>query len=134
MNRHISLIAVALLGCTDAPPADTQTLMERGDRDFEPPVVTNAESPVRYPPALFERRAEGTVVLRLFVDADGRVRPESTRVAEGSGHSGLDSAALDAVSRMRFAPARRRGEPVAAAFLQPIHFQHPERSPPGGDR
>lgn len=134
MRRLACLTALALVACGDTPGTDTDTIADRGDRDFEPPVVTNAESPVRYPPALFERRVEGTVVLRLFIDADGRVRPESTRVAEGSGHPGLDSAALDAVGRMRFAPARRRGEPVATAFLQPIHFQHPERSPSGGGR
>jgi protein TonB len=93
---------------------------------LEPPVLTNAEPPVRYPPQLFAQRTEGTVVLRLFVDERGRIVPDSSRVAERSGHAVLDSAALAAVPAMRFAPARRDGVPVATAFLQPVHFRHPD--------
>src|SRR5947208_2692918 len=73
---------------------------------FEPPVVTNAESPVRYPPVLFQQNIEGTVLLRLFVDSFGRLAPESTRIAESSGITGLDSAALASVPTMKIAPAR----------------------------
>jgi TonB family protein len=97
---------------------------------FEPPVLTNPEIPVRYPPELYAAGTEGTVVLRLYADENGRVIPESTRVAEGSGHPRLDSAAVEAVPSMRFAPARRDGVPVATAFLQPVQFRHPE-SPAG---
>jgi hypothetical protein len=32
---------------------------------------------------------------------------------------------------MSFAPAREDGRPVAAMFLQPIHFRHPARSESG---
>ena len=95
---------------------------------FEPPVVTNSESPVRYPPVLFQQNIEGTVLLRLFVDSLGRLAPESTRIAEGSGINGLDSAALASVPTMKFAPARRNGRPVATSFLQPIHFRRPEHA------
>jgi TonB family protein len=103
-------------------------------RGFEPPVITNAESPVRYPPALYEQRIEGTVVLRLYVDETGALVRDSTRIAESSGHAELDSAALAGVATMRFAPARLEGVPVAAAFLQPVQFRHPQANAPGGDR
>ena len=106
--------------------ADASATADSTRPAFEPPVVTNAESPVRYPPALFQKNMEGTVLLRLFVDSLGRLTPESTRVAEGSGVAGLDSAALAAVPTMKFAPARRNGRPVATSFLQPIEFRHPE--------
>jgi TonB family protein len=96
---------------------------------FEPPVITNPESPVSYPRDLYEQQLEGTVVLRLYVDARGKVVPESTRVAESSGYPALDSAAVQGVPNMRFAPARRDGQPVAAAFLQPVQFR---RLPPSG--
>jgi protein TonB len=94
--------------------------------------MTNPEAPVRYPPGLFAQRTEGTVVLRLYVDDRGAVVPDSTRLAEGSGHAALDSAALAAVPAMRFAPARRDGAAVATAFLQPVHFRHPAGAGPGG--
>jgi protein TonB len=99
---------------------------------FDPPVLTNPETPVRYPPQLFAQRTEGTVVLRLFVDERGRVVADSTRIAERSGHDALDSAALAAVPAMRFAPARREGTAVATAFLQPVHFRHPAGAGTGG--
>jgi TonB family protein len=91
---------------------------------FEPPVVTNPESPVNYPPDLYDQQVEGTVVLRLYVDERGQVVPDSTRIAESSGYPGLDSAALRGVPAMHFAPARRDGQAVAATFLQPVNFRH----------
>ena len=127
MNGRTPLLAATLLvlacrGSGDAPASD--------DRDaghgFEPPVLTNPEVPVRYPPDLYRDRTEGTVVLRLFVDAEGTLIADSTRIAEGSGTPALDSAALAAVSLMRFAPARQEGVAVGTAFLQPVHFRHPD--------
>jgi protein TonB len=99
---------------------------------FEPPVLTNPDVPVRYPPAAFTAGVEGTVILRLYVDATGALLADSTRVAEGSGSPALDSAAVAGVTTMRFAPARREGVPVATAFLQPVQFRHPAVGTPGG--
>lgn len=128
--KHVWIVVVALSCQGTERPADTPARPD--SNEFEPPVATNAESPVRYPPQLFQQTIEGTVVLRLFVDSTGRVFPDSTRVAEGSGYPALDSAALAGVARMTFAPARRSGAPVAAVFLQPVYFRHPERRSPGG--
>lgn len=101
---------------------------------FEPPVLLNAEPPVNYPRDLFEQQVEGVVILRLYVTAEGTIVPESTRIAEGSGYADLDSAALRGVELMRFAPARRNGQPVGTAFLQPVHFRQPDRAETGGER
>ena len=90
-----------------------------------PPVSVNANSPVTYPPALVSQGIEGTVLLRLYVDTLGRILDDSTRVAESSGYPALDSAALRAAPELRFAPAERDGKPIAALFLQPIHFRTP---------
>jgi TonB family protein len=120
-----------LVACGGSPPASDDAPAEEPARGFEPPVITNPESPVRYPPALFQQNVEGTVVLHLFVDSTGKVAPESTRIAEGSGNATLDSAALTGVTGMRFAPARRDGVPVPAAFLQPVTFRHPSSTPSG---
>jgi protein TonB len=98
------------------------------DRRDDPPVAVNAETPVEYPPALFEQGIEGNVVLRLHTDEAGTVVAESTKVAESSGYPALDSAALRAAPQLKFAPALRNGTPVAATFLQPIHFRHPQRA------
>ncbi len=91
----------------------------------EPPVALNAEPAVQYPPDLYDQRVEGDVVLRLFADSTGQLVPESTRVAESSGFPPLDSAAVKGVARLRYAPARRNGLPVATTFLQTLEFRHP---------
>jgi TonB family protein len=133
LTAALFVVALTTVACRQGGSAadDATPATSRG---FEPPVITNPESPVRYPPSLYEQRVEGTVVLRLHADETGAVNPDSTRMAEGSGHAALDSAALAGVSAMRFAPARLDGVPVAATFLQPVQFRHPDASGPGGDR
>ncbi len=129
----IALGAIALAGCSsENSPAGNQ-LSEEVPSGFEPPVLINPESPVAYPVELFEREVEASVVLRLFIAADGVLVPESTQVAEGSGYAALDSAALAGVADMMFAPARRDGVPVASLFLQPVHFRQPSQAAPGGN-
>lgn len=121
--------ACAACGEPAPPPSTTGGASSPSQPPFEPPVVTNAEPPVRYPTAAFQQSMEGTVILRLFVDSLGRLRPESTRVAESSGVPALDSAASAGVSAMRFAAARRNGQAVSTAFLQPVWFRRPQRPP-----
>lgn len=121
------VLGAVLAGCSGERPPE-EGLANSATPAFEAPVVTNPESPVNYPSDLWEQQVEGTVVLRLHVDDRGTVVPDSTRVAETSGYPALDSAALKAVPDMRFAPARRGGQPVATTFLQPVHFQHRQRT------
>src|SRR5512134_2077598 len=106
--RSPFVLVLALTACGGAGDAAGGDDDPRG---VEPPVLTNSEPPVRYPPALFAQRTEGTVVLRLFVDERGQVVADSARVVERSGHDALDSAALAAVADMRFSPARKDGVP-----------------------
>ena len=90
-----------------------------------PPVAINPVSPMIYPPALLEQGIEGRVLLRLYVDAQGRLVGDSTRIAESSGYPALDSAAVQGAASLRFSPALRRGRPVSGQFLQPVHFRNP---------
>jgi TonB family protein len=126
----ILAISVASAGCrrksdgTVLLPADPVSEVARRD---EPPVPLDPEPPVGYPPALYQQRISGTVLLRLFVDETGRVVPDSTRVQESSGYPALDSAALASAPKLHYAPALRSGAPVATLFTQPIHFRHPDR-------
>ena len=84
--RFIMLMTVAVLACApedESPPGSTSNVPQPG---FEPPVITNPESPVSYPPALYEEGVEGSVILQLFVNEEGEIVPDSSRIAEGSGH------------------------------------------------
>jgi TonB family protein len=130
--RYHWIGAALLLACGAEDSTPEQGTPVAPPRGFEAPVVVNAESPVAYPPSLFRDGVEGTVILRMFVDETGAVVGDSTIVAESSGYPALDSAALAGVTEMRFAPARRDGEPVPTVFLQPVHFQVPNGSSGGG--
>jgi len=125
------LTAVAAAGCGRAPDATVELPPEQAaatNRDNEPPVALNPEPPVEYPLAVFQQGISATVLLRLYVDENGNQVPDSVRVQESSGYPALDSAALAAAPRFRFAPALRNGVAVATAFTQPVRFRHPDRS------
>lgn len=123
------LLTLGPAGCRKAPPAEQSGSGSPGvPPDQEPPVALNADSPIQYPPRLYDQKVEGDVMLRLVVDSMGRLLPESSRVAESSGYPALDSAALTGARKLRFAPARRHGLSIATAFLQPVEFRHPQAS------
>jgi TonB family protein len=123
------LLVAAAPGCRQGSDGSTVRLPD-GPRDGRPeidgaPVPLNPNSPAEYPAALLAQGIEGTVLLRLFVDDEGTVANDSTRIAESSGYPALDSAALAAAPRLRYTPALRDGAPVAALFFQPVQFRRP---------
>lgn len=128
--RGARLLALALCAaaCSKGPDA-TRAQAPAARRTNDVPVAINGESPFQYPPDLYDQGIEGEVRLRLFVDALGRVRPESTRVASSSGTAALDTAAVAGAALLRFAPAHRDGQPVGIAFYQPVIFRR--RAAPG---
>ncbi len=120
-----TVIGVALIGMVACRGSSRQSEAQGAapPPESEAPVALNPDVPIAYPPALFERKVEGDVTLRLFVDSTGKLIPESTRVAEPSGYPALDSAALAGAPALKFAPAKRHGIAVATVFLQPVEFR-----------
>lgn len=76
--------------------------------------------PPAYPPLSRRLGEEGRVVLRVFVDAEGK--PSQVDVKTSSSFQRLDQAAQQAVSHWRFVPARRNNVAVSAWVLVPIVF------------
>lgn len=74
----------------------------------------------RYPPLARRMGQQGKVVLRVLVNPGGG--PAQIELRTSSGSEALDEAALDAVRRWRFVPAKRGDQPVAAWVLVPITF------------
>lgn len=105
----------------------------RRGRPNELPVILNREMPFRIPAPLYAQRVQGNVTLRIFIDRDGHVRPESTRVVESSGYTSLDSSAVTGSQDLRFIPAKLKGQPMAVSILFPVFFRHPEATPLPGD-
>ena len=63
---------------------------------------------------------EGRVEVEVQVQADGT--PSKVSLKRSSGYSRLDEAALDAIKRWKFVPAKRAGEAVAASVIVPMPF------------
>lgn len=77
--------------------------------------------PPSYPRDAVRSGDEGTVLLRVLVDVDGR--PLEVSIEQTSGHRSLDRQALRHVQQhWRFEPAMREGRPVQAWGLVPISF------------
>jgi len=104
-----------------------------GARPDELPVVLNDTMPFRYPPALYAQRVQGNTTLRIFIDANGHVVPDSTSVAEPSGYPPLDSAAVVGSRTLRFVPAKKGGQGMAISILFPVYWRHPQAPPLPGD-
>jgi TonB family protein len=74
-----------------------------------------------YPPESRLFGEEGTTKLRVLVDTQGL--PKTIELAESSGFSRLDKAAIDAVKQWRFSPATKSGSPTTAWVIVPVRFQ-----------
>ena len=104
-----------------------------GPRPDVLPVMLNKDLPFHYPPALYAEKTQGNVTLRLYVDIDGQVVSDSTRIAESSQVPTLDSAAIRGSRDLRFIPAKLHGTAMPVSILFPVYFRHPEALPPAGD-
>ncbi len=85
---------------------------------FEAPVPVRTYAP-EYPEQLREQHVMGVVYVKCTVDAQGNVvDPE----VEKSSNNGFDKAALEAVKKWKFKPAKQDGSPVAKKVSIPIRF------------
>lgn len=75
----------------------------------------------QYPAEAVRGRLEGTVLLRLHIDAAGEV--VKVELIRSSGHATLDRAAVEAVGTWQGQPARRGDVPVASVEVLPIRFR-----------
>lgn len=73
-----------------------------------------------YPPLSRRLGEQGKVMLRVLVDASGAASQLEVRTSSGSQR--LDTAAIDAVRRWKFAPAKQGDKLVAGWVLVPINF------------
>lgn len=85
------------------------------------PAYRDPPTPPAYPPRSVMLGQQGLVVVRAAIDPKGN--PEEVVVWTSSGFPLLDKAAIDAVKRWRFMPARRGGSTVAAWVQVPVNFK-----------
>ena len=73
-----------------------------------------------YPAESRQAHQEGRVLLVVDVNTDGN--PTRVEIKQGSGFAALDLAALNAVRRWKFEPARKGGVSVEARVEVPVQF------------
>jgi TonB family protein len=134
---RLALLLAVLAASACVTNDDTKKMAEvfagGGGRPDELPVVLNDTLPFRYPPSLYAQRIQGNTTLRIFIDANGHVIPDSTSVAEPSGQPSLDSAAVVGSRSLRFVPAKKAGQGIAISILFPVYWRHPQAPPLPGD-
>lgn len=95
---------------------------------YEPPKFgvsyLNNPPPV-YPVDAKRRKQEGVVMLRVLVAANGK--PDQIEISETAGAQSLDAAALNAVQKWTFIPAKIGQEVIAAYVIVPVRFNLEKR-------
>jgi periplasmic protein TonB len=122
-----------------ATPAPTPSVMEAPPMEAVPPppaaepvaplpitppnfVAAYLDNPPpEYPAASRKLREAGRVLLRVWVSEAGRAN--QVELDTSSGFPRLDQAAIEAVRRWRFVPARQGDTPVPASVKVPITFE-----------
>ncbi len=74
-----------------------------------------------YPQKAKEEGKEGLVLVRTLVGEDGSVL--ETKIAQSSGYSELDNAAIEAIKSVSFSPATQDSDPVKFWTSLPIRFK-----------
>lgn len=127
------LAAVVMTTACKKGESSGMTFQTVGRQPDIAPVMLNKELPFRYPPALYAQKVQGNVTLRIYIDSNGAIVPDSTRIAETSGFTALDSAAMKGSRDLKFEPAKTLGQPVPVSILLPVYFRHPDAPPLAGD-
>jgi len=86
----------------------------------DPPVAMTPIRPV-YPEIAQEAGIEGVIVVQAFIDEKGRVK--ETLILKGVPNTGLDEAAMDAIRKTRFKPAKQRERAVGVWISIPVNFR-----------
>lgn len=97
-----------------APAAAASLVLPSSDADY----LHNP--PPAYPRMSRRMGEQGTVLVRVFINSEGRA--EKAEVRTSSGYPRLDEAALDTVQRWRYVPGKRAGQAEAMWFNVPIRF------------
>jgi protein TonB len=73
-----------------------------------------------YPPMARRQGEQGRVLLKVLVTETGQA--ETVQIENSSGYNKLDQAAIDAVKKWSFIPAKRSNQPISAYVLVPVKF------------
>lgn len=87
---------------------------------YTPPVFLEKIDPA-YPPTAVKKGLEGTVILLLEIDENGKLT--GSEIVRSSGHRLLDKAALRAVGKWSFSPGKIGEKAVSGSVTAEIRFE-----------
>lgn len=111
-------------GSSSVPGKDSVTRRSTGAQIAARPNYLRNPAP-RYPEASRRNSEEGLVLLKVDVNPSGR--PVQVELSDSSGYERLDRAAVEAVKRWVFEPARLGPLPVASTVQVPVRFRLSDR-------
>jgi protein TonB len=114
---------LALVAAPAEPVAAPAAAAAPAEANIEPPRFAAAylQNPAPEYPQLSRRMGEqGRVLLRVLVSSSGLA--DRVQIETSSGSNKLDEAALKAVEKWNFVPAKRSNQPVSAYVLVPVKF------------
>ncbi|HYD84661.1 MAG TPA: energy transducer TonB [Opitutus sp.] len=110
--RRLTAVVLITLG---------SSLLSAQSADFdERPVPVKAVSPV-YPEEMVKEKASAIVTVKLVIDENGDVLEQSITK---STRAEFEGAALAAVGKWKFKPARKAGTAVRSVITLPIKFTY----------
>jgi len=121
----LGAVAWASQGGSGGSPAISAEPFQSAQEDAakagrERPVTIDKMPPPSYPTSAFENNQSGEVVLRVEVDAQGRV--SDVRVLSATNPGVFDAASIAAARQWTYRPAMKDGKAVAGAVRIPVNF------------
>ena len=105
----------------DAPEASTGPNIKFIPFDTAPTPKRGLGIKPIYPEIAKEAGIEGTVYIQFFIDEKGNVT--EAYVQKGVPNTGLDEAAMEAIRKTRFRPAKQRERAVGVWISIPVNFK-----------
>lgn len=106
------------------PPVEEEEIPEFLPLEDQPRPIGGIEAIqklIKYPEIARKASIQGQVVIHVLVNEEGI--PIETRVLKSLGNSGCDEAAIEAIMKTRFYPAKQRNRPVKFWMAIPVKFQ-----------
>ncbi|MGB2907315.1 MAG: energy transducer TonB [Candidatus Aminicenantaceae bacterium] len=119
-NGHVYFLSISVSQRKVDPGSEHVVPGSFSGEGYLPPPLPLREVMPEYPAGLREAQVEGTVILNLSIDTQGRVAKVTTLI---STHPDLERTAHAALQRWHYEPVLKRGRPIPAVFAVAVEFR-----------
>jgi len=119
-NGHLYFLSISVSKRKLDPGSEHVVPGSFSGEGYLPPPLPLREVMPEYPAGLREAQVEGTVILNLSIDTQGRVAKVTTLI---STHPDLERTAHAALQQWHYEPVLKRGRPIPAVFAVAVEFR-----------